>query len=516
MGGPRDRTPPKLLKATPANMTRNFAAKEIKLDFDEYFKLSNAYQEISVSPAFEKSPEYNTKGRSLVISLKDTLLKNTTYVFNFGKAIADVNESNVMKNFTYVFSTGNVIDSLSISGSVTNTLNSEKEKDATVMIFPIERDSALFGKKKPSIYTTTDSAGNFSLNNLHEGRYTIYALKEASPDKVYNNDNELIAFSKRTINLKSDTSNVQLNLFKQTPEKFRVSTKRIDPDGKVFLGFNKPLVDPNIKINYPAAVDAGKIIDYNKNRDTASIYLRNMDFDSLSVVISDQNKPLDTVFVKKGRNETFKRNLTFRYNINNDNKLAPGTDVEITASLPIEAFDLSKIRLLEDSAAVNPISLLKDTKDIRRFILKHRWRQNTRYELVFSDEAMTSIYGDKNKELNKRFQIDKPENYGSLTIKYSVPDTAKSYIIELMNSKKEIIRKDVVSKTTSLVYKALYTGKYRVKVTYDANRNGRFDTGSVKQKQFPENVWFSDKELTLRPNWDQEETVEIPKEPATP
>jgi hypothetical protein len=92
-GGPRDRTPPKLLKAFPENKTRRFAAKQIQLDFDEYFKLTNPYTEISVSPAMEKQPEYITKGRSLVIKINDTLQKNTTYVFNFGKALVDVNEA---------------------------------------------------------------------------------------------------------------------------------------------------------------------------------------------------------------------------------------------------------------------------------------------------------------------------------------------------------------------------------------------------------------------------------------
>ena len=53
-GGPRDRTPPKLVKATPPNMTRNFTAKQIRLDFDEYFALKYQAQEISVSPTQEK------------------------------------------------------------------------------------------------------------------------------------------------------------------------------------------------------------------------------------------------------------------------------------------------------------------------------------------------------------------------------------------------------------------------------------------------------------------------------
>jgi hypothetical protein len=37
------------------------------------------------------------------------------------------------------------------------------------MLFTLKQDSLLFGKKKPSLYTTTDSAGNFTLGNLKEG-----------------------------------------------------------------------------------------------------------------------------------------------------------------------------------------------------------------------------------------------------------------------------------------------------------------------------------------------------------
>src|SRR6195952_3464349 len=155
-GGPRDHDPPKLLKAFPENMTRHFKAKTIKLDFDEFFKLTNIYSEITMSPTPAKLPEYKTKDKSLIINLKDTLEKNTTYVINFGKAIADVNEGNVLKNFTYVFSTGEHIDSLSVSGTVTNTVTQQREKDVTVMLFPANKDSIYFGKKKPTIYTSTD------------------------------------------------------------------------------------------------------------------------------------------------------------------------------------------------------------------------------------------------------------------------------------------------------------------------------------------------------------------------
>jgi hypothetical protein len=303
-GGPRDLTPPKLLKATPENMTRNFAAKEIKLEFDEFFKLSNQYQEISISPAQEKQAEYKIGRKTLTIDFKDTLQKNTTYVINFGKAIQDVNESNTLTNFTYVFSTGPHIDSLSMSGTVINSITQEKEKEATVMIFPIKQDSLLFGKKKPAIFTTTDSSGNFSLNNLHDGEYRIYALKEPSPNKIFDNDKELIAFSKKSIILNKDTSNIKLSLFQQIPEKFRLSEKKFTPDGILSLVFNKRLNNPSLKVVYPPALDNQKIYEISKTKDTALVFMRNMDFDSLRVAIYDNNKPVDTIYQNKRRKET--------------------------------------------------------------------------------------------------------------------------------------------------------------------------------------------------------------------
>jgi len=171
-GGPKDTTPPKILSMTPKNQTRNFNAKKITIEFDEYFKLVDESKEFSISPEQERAPILKVRSKRLEIELQDSLEKNTTYTLNFGKAVADINESNVVKNLSYVFSTGNEIDSLSISGNVKSSLNDEAEKDVTVLIFPIERDT-LFGKKRPSIYTLTDSSGNYKLNNLRAGSYKI-------------------------------------------------------------------------------------------------------------------------------------------------------------------------------------------------------------------------------------------------------------------------------------------------------------------------------------------------------
>ena len=203
MGGPKDETPPKILSIVPDNLTRNFDAKLITITFDEFIKLKNEFTEISLSPDMEIAPIYKVKRKSLLITVPDSLEENTTYSINFGNAIGDFNEGNELKNFSYVFSTGPEIDSLSISGNIINGLTLEGEKDVNVLLIPVKQDS-IFGKKKANIFTRTDSSGNFSLKNLHENTYRIYALKETNNDRIYNSPDELIGFLKDSIFLKEN------------------------------------------------------------------------------------------------------------------------------------------------------------------------------------------------------------------------------------------------------------------------------------------------------------------------
>ena len=102
-GGPKDNKPPKVVSMVPKNQTRNFNAKKILIQFDEFFKIQNETKEFSISPELEKAPILKIKKKVLEITMPDTLEKNTTYTLNFGKAIGDINEGNVIKNLSYVF-----------------------------------------------------------------------------------------------------------------------------------------------------------------------------------------------------------------------------------------------------------------------------------------------------------------------------------------------------------------------------------------------------------------------------
>jgi uncharacterized protein (DUF2141 family)/DNA-directed RNA polymerase subunit L len=509
-GGPKDTEPPKILKITPKNLSLNFTAPKIVIEFDEYFKIQNESKEFTVSPEMAKAPILKTKGKRLEVSIQDTLEKNTTYTLNFGKAIADVNESNVVKNFTYVFSTGPKLDSLSIKGKVINSVTGEPELDALVFILPLKRDT-IFGKSKPSIFTTTDSSGNYSLNNLRKDTYKIYALKEKNGDKIYQQATDEIGFLKDSIVLDKVLDNVNLSVFKEDATVFRILDKRLNTDGSISFSFNQKLQKPQITVTEPAALDATKIIKFSKNNDSLRVWLKDLSFDSTKIAIKEAGKLLQSVTFTRGKKETYTRVLSESDNIDN-RILNPNKQLKISFNFPIESADLTKISLLEDSVARTGFSFVKDSTDFLSYYFRYPWRPKKTYELKFQAGAVTGIFNAKNKEFIKTFELANKDDYGTLIVKIVPPELNKSYILEVLDGNKGVVNTLVITRDTTVKFANYRAGKYSLRISYDTNKNGKWDTGSVKLGQQPEKIWNEPKELSIRANWERNETITIPKE----
>ncbi|MNX60144.1 hypothetical protein D3C86_910420 [compost metagenome] len=515
-GGPKDTTPPKVLSMTPKNQTRNFNAKKIVIEFDEYFNLKDEFKEFSISPDQEKAPELKKRGKRLEINLQDSLEKNTTYTLNFGKSVADVNEGNVVKNLSYVFSTGPEIDSLSVSGKVINSLSDEPEKDVTVFILPIERDT-LFGKKRPSIYTTTDSAGTYKLNNLRKGTYKVYALKENSGggDKIYQQISDEVGFVKEPIVIDKNLENIDLQIFKELAPEFRVLERKLNNDGSILITFNQQLKSPKITVTEPAALDAGKKVFFNKTNNTTKIWLNDMSFDSVKVAINDQGKLLQTLNFTKGKKDTYTRDVTISDNLSGG-KLNPYQQLTLTFPFPVTGADPTKIILLEDSVKRNNFEVIKDSVDFLKYYIKYPWKVKKTYDLKLGAGAFTAIFNAKNKEINKRFSLESADAYTTLVLNVTVPDTSKGYVVQFLNEKKDIIKSFPVGKNEKITFSKYPAGKYMIRVIYDDNKNGIWDTGNVKEGFQPEKVWYLKALMDLKPNWEREDPLVIPAPPKGP
>src|SRR5690606_29182021 len=121
--------------------------------------------------------------------------------------------------------------------------------------------------------------------------------------------------------------------------------------------------------------------------------------------------------------------------------------------------DGSKIKLLEDSVA-RRAEIIKDTSSLRRYTIKYRWRSEKQYIFSAEEGAFTNSFGGKSVKTERVFTLDSEDNYGNLTLNISLPDTSKNYIVQLLRSEGEIIRRNQIRKNDKIIYNGLPVDKY--------------------------------------------------------
>ncbi|MBS4013252.1 MAG: Ig-like domain-containing protein [Bacteroidetes bacterium] len=193
-GGPKDITPPTVLRSNPANYSTNFTGKTIRFYFDEYVELKNINQKLLISPPLKTQPEFRLRGKSIVMEINpDELKPNTTYNIFFDDAVADLNEGNAIQNFRFVFSTGDFLDSLSVRGNVFEAFSLMPVKNTFVMLFDSIYDSVPY-LEKPVYVSKTNDKGDFEISFVKSGEYKMFALEDINSSYTFDLPTERIAF----------------------------------------------------------------------------------------------------------------------------------------------------------------------------------------------------------------------------------------------------------------------------------------------------------------------------------
>ncbi len=194
-GGPKDKTPPRILVSEPVNYSTHFKGNEINIYFDEFIELRNINQELLVSPPMKEQPEVINMGKSIRVIFNEQLKENVTYTLNFGEAIVDFREANPLKDFKYVFSTGSHIDSLAVFGRVLYAFNNRPPEDVCrVMLHEILKDSAFY-VDTPAYVGRTNKEGYFEIIHVKNDTFQLFVLNDINNNFIYDLPNEEIAFS---------------------------------------------------------------------------------------------------------------------------------------------------------------------------------------------------------------------------------------------------------------------------------------------------------------------------------
>ncbi|MDD5570564.1 MAG: Ig-like domain-containing protein [Bacteroidales bacterium] len=516
-GGKKDINPPSAKKYIPANKSTNFSAKKIKIEFDEFIRLKDVTTQIIISPPLANAPDVKEKGKSVLVKFNDSLEKNTTYNISFGKSISDITENNILMNFNYIFSTGNSIDSMIIRGQIIDAFSLTTEKDVTVLLYNQNEDSLPY-KKIPQYVAKTDDKGIFLFNNIKQGRYKIFALKDINNNYLYDLPEEKIGFLDTLVSpFVNDTNKTTIKpsynlIFFKEETGFQHIVKSSTPSyGKIMFVFYKPAGNIKLKLLKPQTDINFNYCEINKSRDTLFYWFKNLTTDSLTIEVSDNNIILDTVdFVmpsKTQKSRTGKGSVpaaAFGHESNLSSKMLDlNKPVKINFSQPIAEFDFSKITLTEgkDSAVIPKFSFSDTLK--RKFEISYQWKENQSYKLFIPPNTFKDILDFKNDTIKSDFKTKSLKDYAKIILNITVPESGFQYILQLIDEKGNVIREDIISTSGKTTYDFLPPRKYDFRLMYDSNNNSKWSTGNYLKKLQPDKVLMYGA-FDTKANWDTE------------
>ena len=353
-GGPKDIEPPKILKSEPENFSTNFTETEIKIYFNEFIKIKDLQKQLIISPPMDPQPEITPLGganKYITIKITDNLEANTTYAFNFGNSIVDNNEENPYPFYRYVFSTGDYIDSLTVKGQVFDALEKQPDDFVSVVLYEVDStftDSIIYKKPPKYVTNTLDSLTTFTIENIKAGQYMLLALKDGNQDYKFQQKLDKIGFYKSFINVPTD-SIYNLKLFKEDIE-FNATRPSLVSSEKIAFGYEGDYQGMNINMLSETPEDFEYTITKDEKADTLYYWYKpKLEVDSLVFNVTKDDFTKDfTLKIRSKEQDTLKINPKTTGNINF------GESYKISASTPFNAFDESKISIMDkDSLAVD-------------------------------------------------------------------------------------------------------------------------------------------------------------------
>lgn len=181
-GGPRDYTPPRVVKSSPPAGALNVKGNKVEITFDEIVNIKDQMKKVSVSPVQKDQPTIKSLGKKVVVEFRDEMKPNTTYTIDFSNSIEDNNEGNPLDGYAFSFSTGDKIDTMRIAGIVLRASDLEPMQHVLVGTYCQCLDDTAFTRLPLERITRTNSRGEFTLMGLKPGRYRVFALNDMDGD----------------------------------------------------------------------------------------------------------------------------------------------------------------------------------------------------------------------------------------------------------------------------------------------------------------------------------------------
>jgi len=522
VGGDKDSIAPKMIgsniDSSRVNVPRT--TKELRIDFDEYIQLKDISKNLIISPPikYSKIIPSSTGNKYLEIQWKDTLQANTTYNFNFGNSVVDLNESNVLPYFNFAFSTGEKLDDLYISGTIVDALGSEKSaegKENNLVVGLYQVKDTMNYRQKPYYISKADIDGYFELNYLTPGKYKIVGFNDENSNSIYDIGKENVAFQKDEIDLKASISGLKL---KSYPSKKAVRYKEMaistggvtmlfegNPDKVVVKTVGEKPAD--YKVTHRSRSDSVKIWFDAAKENIGATVSENLKFSY------DTGLKQDTVsiFYKKPAKEEMTIANPF------SNKLAPETDFRFSSNYIIDKIQPENWKLESDSISQSFTAKISEL-DSTQVIVNSDFLTGKKYKLTVPKNTVGSFYNRSSESVRFDFEVAKPQDFGSFTAHLQNLPSQKFWI-QLLNEKNEPAYQQYTN-AADVKFVNLKPGSYKLRILVDNNENGVWDSSDFESEVSAEDAYLFKKvgekeimsKINIRPMWEINENWDLTKE----
>lgn len=579
-GGPYDTIPPVVLGVYPNNYATNFKDKRITLDFNEYVQIKEQQKELFTSPAMKKPTITLRGKSLIVDLKADTLLPNTTYAIEFGAAIADNNEGNPLHGLRYVFSTGDRIDSMIMSGYTEKSETADSLGKTFIYFFeadsvaePKEWDSTMFNYS-PSKIARSQNNGIFIAQNLRPVDYRVYAFNDTNGNQIYEPSVDMVGFLDGVYNpSKMPPFGVWYDSIRRYPSADPQLYFRLFTDKSFVRQSMQDAVRPEqhkILITFAAEKPEIRSIKLNGIDPDSIIYEPSLKGDSLTLWLNMRGENIpdslkgEMIYMKHDslrqlQPDTAKLNLNWRrveskqqerereklekakakaeangeewtepdtpsqfriLNFKNKYDVNPEQHYPLSFATPLTRLDSARVQMLswgeEDDTIKERITFVRDTANMRRWLIKANWDAKRKYSLRLPKDVMFDVAGEGNDSLNSEITVADIDKFAKLNLTIKPRIEGGKYVVQFVDGQnnKSIIReiRHLGEGTHTINY--IPAGELRMRIIEDINDNGEWDGGNMVERRQSERAEFykneRDEEIfTTKTGWEFDITLDM-------
>src|SRR5690606_5000290 len=179
---------------------------------------------------------------------------------------------------------------------------------------------------------------------------------------------------------------------------------------------------------------------------------------------------------------------------------------KLRSNIPLVSYDSEKFQVMaRDSSIIESIVKLN---------IKYNWVEiyfpkveTQGYAIKLFPGALTEFFGKTNDTLQYNVNTKNAAEYGTLSLNL-VNANRSAVIVQLVDGKFNVVDEKSLSipdgdlqNDKNIFFDEITPDKYYIRIIYDENGNGKWDTGNFLDRKTPERIIYYPSIIEVRANW---------------